>query len=76
MVISFLKGCDRGRYGKLLEDLENEYVQGRNKYPSSVSGAYNMVLHWSDGANKIKSIRMDITNPIKESQKKKTNYHQ
>jgi hypothetical protein len=32
----FLQGADRGRYGKLIEDLENAFTQGRDDYPKSM----------------------------------------
>jgi hypothetical protein len=31
--MTFLLGCDRSRFGRLIEDLENDYLQGRNHYP-------------------------------------------
>ena len=37
--IAFLLGCDRARYGKLIEDLKNDFLQGRNKYPMTVVAA-------------------------------------
>jgi hypothetical protein len=33
LTVAFLAGSDRNRYGKMLEDLENSYLQGRDKYP-------------------------------------------
>ena len=44
--IAFLLGCDRSRYGKLVEDLENDFLQGRNNYPKTVVGAYNLLTNW------------------------------
>lgn len=42
----FLLGCDRSRYGKLIEDLENDFLQGRNNYPKTVVAAYNLLTNW------------------------------
>jgi hypothetical protein len=44
--ITFLAGCDRARYGKLLDDLENDFLQGDNRYPPTVVAAYNLVANW------------------------------
>jgi hypothetical protein len=45
--IAFLLGCDRSRYGKLvIEDLENDFLQGRNNYPTTVDAAYNLLTNW------------------------------
>ena len=44
--MAFLLGCDRSRYGKLIEDLENDYLQGRNNYPTTVVAAYNLLTNW------------------------------
>ena len=43
---AFLLGSDRTRYGKLIEDLENDYLQGSNNYPKTVIAAYNLLTNW------------------------------
>lgn len=43
---AFVLKADRGRYHKLVMDLENSHTQGVDKYPKSVTNAYNMVTHW------------------------------
>jgi hypothetical protein len=44
--IALLLGCDRSRYGKLIKDLENDFLQGRNNYPTTVVAAYNLLTNW------------------------------
>jgi hypothetical protein len=44
--VAFLLGCDRARYGKRIEDVENDFLQGRNNYPMTVAAAYNVVTNW------------------------------
>jgi hypothetical protein len=39
-------GSDRNRYGKLIEDLENSYLQGNNNYPKKVQDAYTLLVNW------------------------------
>jgi hypothetical protein len=33
LTVAFLIGADRARYGKLLENMENDYAQGVDQYP-------------------------------------------
>ena len=43
---AFLLGSDRACYGKLIEDLENDYLLGSNNYPKMVIAAYNLLTNW------------------------------
>jgi len=36
----------RDRYGKLVEDLENDHIQGSDKYPKTLTDAYSLLVHW------------------------------
>jgi len=49
--VAFMLGCDRTRYGRLIEDLENDYLQGENKYPKTISEAYNLLTNWKQERN-------------------------
>jgi hypothetical protein len=44
----FLQGADKGRYGKLIEYLENAFTQGRDNYPKTVQDAYSLLTNWKD----------------------------
>lgn len=44
--IAFLTGCNPGGYGVLLDDLENNFLQGDNCYPRTGVAAYNLVSNW------------------------------
>jgi hypothetical protein len=46
LAVAFVLGSDRVRYGRLIEDLENSFIQGNDKYPTEVTEAYNLLLHW------------------------------
>jgi hypothetical protein len=37
--------ADCTQYGQLLEDLENEFVQGTDKYPKTLTAAYSLLIH-------------------------------
>ena len=45
MAVAFLLGCDRSRYGRLIEDLENDFLQGNDHYPSTVAGVNNLLTN-------------------------------
>jgi hypothetical protein len=45
MACAFLVGSDRDRYGKLVEDLENDHIQGSDKYPKTLTDAYSLLVH-------------------------------
>ena len=46
LACAFILGADRNWYGPLVEDLENAHTQGTNRYPESLSDAYNLLVHW------------------------------
>lgn len=50
---AFILGSDKTRYGKLIKDLENNFVQGTNNYPSTLQGAYSLLVHWKQDPRNI-----------------------
>ena len=52
LATAFILGADRRRYGKYLEDLQNGFLQGDDRYPKTLVSAYNILLGWkSDPRN-------------------------
>ena len=47
----FLLAVDRKRYGHVLEELNNQYLNGAKPYPTSVEGVVNMLAHQIDSRN-------------------------
>jgi hypothetical protein len=41
-----LANCDKKKYGRLVEDLENEYTFGDNKYPKMQQKAYEYAMNY------------------------------
>ena len=39
-------GACRKRYGKLLTELQNDYMKGNNNYPGNVVKEYNLLDHY------------------------------
>ena len=46
LAVAFLMGADRSRYGLLIQSLENDYIQGVNKYPKNLVDAYHLITNW------------------------------
>jgi hypothetical protein len=38
--------ADRGRYGKLIEEIENDFLKGNNDYPETPTEAYNLLVNY------------------------------
>jgi Zinc knuckle len=46
LAVAFVLSADRNRFGKLVEDMENDYLQGRDNFPKSLTAAYNLLTNW------------------------------
>ena len=44
----FIINSDRVRYGSLLISLQNEFLNGCNKYPKTLNEAYNRLTYWRE----------------------------
>jgi hypothetical protein len=38
--------ADRSRYGKLIEEVENDFLKGRDDYPKTPTDAYNLLVNY------------------------------
>jgi hypothetical protein len=57
LAVAFILGSDRTRYGKLIENLENDFLQGRNSYPKNLTASYNLLINWKqDPRNLMRSV--------------------
>ena len=45
----FLACCDKRRYGKVLDDLENDCIKGDFNYPRDMPAAYKMLSEYNTG---------------------------
>jgi hypothetical protein len=43
--------ADRGRYGKLIEEIENDFLKGNNDYPKTPTEAYNLLVNYRHYSN-------------------------
>ena len=46
LAMTFILNCDRNKYGKMLEDLENGYLHGVDNFPKTMTSAYNLLTNW------------------------------
>jgi hypothetical protein len=44
--MAFFNGSDRSRFGSLLDRLQNDYLQGHNGYPRTLTMAYHLLTNW------------------------------
>jgi Zinc knuckle len=57
LATSFLLNSDWSRYGRLIVDIENAFIQGQNRYPTTITAAYNLLVNWKqDPRNFIQSL--------------------
>ena len=48
LACAFLFGSNKLCYRKLLEDLENNFVQGMDNYPVTLQCTYTLLVHWKE----------------------------
>ena len=46
LAYGFIACLEKKRYGKLMEDLDNSYMLKDDKYPQTMTDAYNQILHY------------------------------
>jgi len=46
IAVGFILGADPARYGKILEDLENDHTQKQDRFPKTLDEAYLLLVHW------------------------------
>jgi hypothetical protein len=54
LAVAFLLGSDRNRYGKVIEDLENNYtLQGQDNFPKTVTACYSLITNWKQNPRNV-----------------------
>ena len=48
LAVAFLLGSDRRRYGKLIDELQNDFTKNSNTYPKTVTEAYNLLINYKN----------------------------
>jgi hypothetical protein len=43
----FILRADRSRYRKLIEDVENDNLKGRDDYPRTIHDSYSILSYWT-----------------------------
>ena len=52
----FMLGADKYRFGKLIEDLENQHTQGMKAFPSTLSSAFGLINNWKNAPKLITKV--------------------
>jgi len=55
LAMGYILGCDRVRYSKHIEDLENQHTQGIKSFPQTLSEAYTLANNWKNGASAVQN---------------------
>jgi hypothetical protein len=53
LAIAFLNDSDRSRFGSLLDRLQNDYLQGHNGYPRTLTMVYHLLTNWKPESTSI-----------------------
>jgi hypothetical protein len=62
LVVAFILGSDRTQFGKMIEDMENGYLQGHNNFPTTLSSAYNLLANWKQDPRNSGRVNSNMTN--------------
>ena len=46
--VAFMLTCDRGRFGKYIEGINNDYNKGNNRYPTSRADAFHRLTNYQN----------------------------
>ena len=53
LAYGYIRGMDKDHYGKIKEDLHNDFVKGQNNYPNNITEAYEMqTIFWTHSKNR------------------------
>jgi hypothetical protein len=55
---------DRVCYGKLIKDLENNFIQGVDNYPPTLQQAYTLLVHWKQDPRNMVRLMGGVNNSI------------
>ena len=55
LAVAFIFGSDRGRFSRLLDKLQNDYLQGYDGYPKTVQSAYSLLTNWKQNSGRVNS---------------------
>jgi len=47
LAVAMLYASDKTRYGGLIEELRNDYLKGKDNYPTTLDGCFTLLNHWN-----------------------------
>ena len=48
LAVGFIEGARKEYYGKLVEQMENDYLQSIDRWPKTIHEAYSLLLNWKN----------------------------
>ena len=64
LAVAFMLGSDKARFGHLPENLENDYLQGQNNYPTSITAAYSLLTNWKEDPRNLRRTSGPVSNGV------------
>ncbi len=61
LAVAFVLQSDKRRYGELMGDLENWHTCGDDRYPTTLYGAYELLVNWKEKQNLFFPGRMGLS---------------
>ena len=59
IAVAFLLGTDKNRFGQLVNKLQNDFLQGYDGYPKTLSAAYQLIINWKDNSQRTSGLVND-----------------
>jgi len=80
LAMGYILGCDRVRFGKMIEDLENQHTQGIKAFPQTLAEAYTLANNWKNRSGSVQRYNMNdgtvfATKTVTTNKKKRNKDH-
>jgi hypothetical protein len=62
--VAFLQVSFGNQYGKLIENFENDYTQGQDHHPKTLTSAYSLLMNWKQDTQNIMRILGPTNNGV------------
>ena len=62
LAVALLRGADKTRFGTLITSLDNQFSNGRDKYPADLTSAYGLLVSYNTPTNATWQVRVSHYN--------------
>ena len=75
MAVSFLSGLNRHIYGPFIIDIHNLFMIGWNRYPKTLTNAYDLAINWKGDTGSVTNAPIDGMEFVNDNIGKGGNVH-